>query len=161
MRSTNPRSRATPAAVIALLLACATAHAQDADRDVYMGGKVANFSLAGHGYGSPAFESLSFWNNPAAGKLIDYEYGAAPTKVRLRSLGKRADGKGFSVQFPNGLVLDVVPAGKTLQVSDRAGRYRKTFAWLYEGPVDGRGTFCTPCVEEQDAVGFVEAHFAR
>src|SRR3546814_19790485 len=67
----------------------------------------------------------------------------------------------FRSRFPNGLVLDVVPQGTALHVSDRSGKYSKTFEWQYEGPVDGRGPFCTPCVEEADAIGFVRRNFIQ
>lgn len=146
---------------IALLLAVAgAAFAQAAPDGVYRDAKVANFALPGQGYDSPGFESLSFWSGPN-GKAIDYEYGADQKRVRLRAIGPGAGGDGFAVRFPNGLVLDVVPQDKSLRVSDRRGGYSKTFEWKYEGPVDGRGTFCTPCVEEADAIGFVRENFAK
>jgi hypothetical protein len=149
------------AGAIALLLAVAGASfAQAATDGVYRDAKVANFALPGQAYDSPGFESLSFWSGPN-GKAIDYEYGADQKRVRLRAIGPAAGGDGFAVRFPNGLVLDVVPQGKVLQVSDRKGGYSKTFEWRYEGPVDGRGTFCTPCVEEADAIGFVRGNFAK
>ncbi|GAA3933032.1 hypothetical protein [Luteimonas lutimaris] len=146
---------------IALLIAIAgAAFAQASPNGVYLDGKVANFALPGQDYDSPGFESLSFWSGPN-GKAVDYEYGADHKRVRLRPVGPAAGGGGFAVRFPNGLVLDVVPQGKALQVSDRGGNYSKTFEWKYEGPVDGRGTFCTPCVEEADAIGFVRKHFMQ
>ena len=52
-----------------------------------------------------------------------------------------------------------MPQGDTLRVRDRKGSYDKVFEWKYEGPVDGGGTFCTPCVEENDAADFVRRHF--
>ena len=130
-----------------------------ADR-VYEGAKVANFALPGQDYRSPGFESLSFWSGPH-GQAVVYEYGADHKRFRLRALGPGADGKGFAVGFPNGFVLDVAPLDGALQVSDRAGKYGKTFQWRYEGPVDGRGTFCQPCVDEPDAIGFVREHFMK
>src|SRR3546814_10437131 len=92
---------------------------------------------------------MSVWSGPH-GKAIDYEYGADQKRVRLRAIGPDGSDEGFAVRFPNGLVLDIVPQGTALQVSDRSGNYSKTFEWQYEGPVDGRGTFCTPCVEKAD-----------
>lgn len=144
--------------VAGLLAMTGLVHAQDKVASVYVDGKVANFALPGHDYNSPGFESLAFWSGPR-GKAIDYEYGADHKRVRLRAIGPGSDGRGFAVRFPNGLVLDVVPQGTALQVSDRGGDYGKTFEWKYQGPVDGRGTFCTPCVEEADAIGFVRKHF--
>lgn len=134
--------------------------AGDGTSRVHQDAKVANFAIPGHDYSSPGFESLSFWSGPR-GQVVDYEYGANHKRVRLRTLGSSAGGKGFAVRFPNGFVLDVVPQDKGLQVSDRAGKYSKTFEWQYEGPVDGRGTFCQPCVDEPDAIGFVREHFMK
>ena len=152
------KSKSTFSLLIGLLAIASLVHAQDFAPGVYTDGKVANFALPGHGYSSTRFESLSFWSG-SNGKAITYEYGADHRRVRLRGIGPGPDGKGFAVRFPNGLVLDIVPQGTALQVSDRSGNYSKTFEWQYEGPVDGRGTFCTPCVEEADAIGFVRRHF--
>jgi len=151
-------SIATGALALSFTVAGA-AFAQAAPKDVHVGGKVANFALPEQDYSSPDFEHLSFWSGPN-GKAIEYEYGPGPKQVRLRAIGPSAGGDGFAVRFPNGLVLDIVPQGKTLQVSDRKGGYSKTFEWMYEGPVEGRGTFCTPCVDgDEAAVGFVRKHF--
>lgn len=150
--------------VAAALFAFATtaAPAQDkTDSKVYENGKVANYSVATYDYSSPDFESFSFWNSPKGGNTVDYAYGKGGTRVRLRTLGPNPDGRSFAVQFPNGLVLDLVPQGDVLLVSDRAGKYHKTFEWQYEGPVDGRGTFCQPCVEEAEAMPFVHEHFLK
>jgi hypothetical protein len=152
------KTKITICLMASLLAMAGLVHAQDKAASVYVDGKVANFALPGHNYSSPGFESLSFWSGPN-GKAINYEYGTDHKRVRLRAIGPGTDGQGFAVRFPNGLVLDVVPQGTALQVSDRSGNYSKTFEWKYEGPVDGRGTFCTPCVEEADAIGFVRKHF--
>src|SRR3546814_6926191 len=97
---------------------------------------------------------MSVWSGPH-GKAIDYEYGADQKRVRLRAIEPDGSDEGFAVRFPNRLVLNIVPQGTALQVSDRSGKYSKTFEWQYERPVDGRGTFCTPCVEQADAIGLV------
>src|SRR3546814_2365162 len=107
---------------------------------------------------------ISDWSSDVCSsdlKAIDYEYGADQKRVRLRAIGPDGNDEGFAVRFPNGLVLDVVPQGTALHVSDRSGKYSTTFEWQYEGPVDGRGTFCTPCVEEADAIGFVRRNFIK
>lgn len=146
------------AACIAAGLFAMASLAQDRGASVYEGAKVANFAVPGADYGTAEYEALSFWSGPR-GKAIDYAYGANDRHVRLRHLGANADGKGFAVGFPNGLVLDVVPQDKALQVKDRTGNYSKRFQWRYEGPVAGRGTFCTPCVDESEAIDFVREHF--
>lgn len=61
----------------------------------------------------------------------------------------------------NGLVLDVTPGEDTLVVSDRSGKYRKRFVWLYEGPTDGRGTYCAACVPRSLAISFVRETFMQ
>ena len=83
----------------------------------------------------------------------------APETATLRVLGRSAGGDGFALGFPNGLVLDAIPQGEALRLRDRNGTYDKVFEWKYEGPVEGRGTACTACVDEAEAVGFVRRHF--
>ena len=36
-----------------------------------------------------------------------------------------------------------------LNVRNIEGNYLKTFKWEYEGPINGIGTFCTPCAEDE------------
>ena len=147
------------ACAVALLLPIAGANATGPSA-TGADAKVANFSLPGIDRGSPAFERLAFWSGPR-GNVVQYGYGADDRVVQLQPLGVARSGNGFAVRFPNGLVLDVVPRGDALLVSDRAGGYRKTFQWQYEGPVDGRGTFCAPCVDENQALDFVREHFMK
>lgn len=145
-----------------VLAAASGAPAQEkAESKVYESGQVANFSLPDYSYDSPEFESFSFWSSQKDGTIVDYVYGKQGTRVRLHELGPNPDGKSFAVRFPNGLVLDLEPQDDVLQVSDRSGKYHKTFEWKYEGPVNGRGTFCTPCVEETKAMPFVREHFMK
>src|SRR3546814_7045323 len=139
---------------VCLLAMAGLVDAQDKVPSVYVDGKVANFALPGHDYSSPGFESLSFWSGPH-GKAIDYEYGADQKRVRLRAIGPDGSDEGFAVRFPNGLVLDIVPQGTALPVSDRSGDYSKTFESQYEGPVDGSRTFSTPRLEKADPIRFV------
>lgn len=145
--------------VVAALLAVADAGAADADAAFYRTARVANYAIPGPRYATPDYEHLSLWANDAGATRVSYRYGADAKELRLRLLGAHPDGTGFAVAFPNGLVLDVVPQDGALRVRDRQGDYDKTFEWEYEGPVDGRGTFCAPCVEEADAAAFVRRHF--
>ena len=57
---------------------------------------------------------------------------------------------GFKVQFSNGHTTTIIPSGIILKVSE-AGKAPKTFAWEYEGPIDGIGTFCEQCAEDEKA----------
>jgi len=120
-----------------------------AEANFYEAASVANFAAAG--------DRLSFWSGPN-GRRVEFTAGrAAP--VQLEYAGGIHG--GFALRCPDGAVLDVVPAGQVLQVRDRAGKYRRTFAWRYEGPIDGRGTACTPCVPQSAAVDFVREHFMQ
>lgn len=156
------RSMRTGWFIAGLLATCPVAVAIAADAgntNVDEGGKVANYSLLQFEYGSPKFESLALWTGKDGTTRVDYSYGADASEVHLQQAGHTADGTGFTVRFANGYTLDVTPQGKQLLVTDRDGRYRKTFDWMYEGPVDGRGTFCTPCIDEDQAPTFVRQHF--
>lgn len=108
--------------------------------------RVANFS-----YGTPGqenYEEFSFWvknNQPAE---IQYVYGKDRKTLRLRYL--KQDKRHFQVRFPNQLVLLLSPQGNQLRVYDLKGKYAaKTFSWHYEGPVNGVGTFCQACAEDE------------
>jgi hypothetical protein len=131
-----------------------------ASRNLYKDARVANFSVTDHAQGTPEFERLSFWSGPH-GESIDYVRGRDDNRTRLTPLGLNRGGLSFAIGLPNGLMLDVEPQRHGLLVRDRAGRYRKTFVWQYEGPVEGRGTFCSPCVDQKGAVAFVREHFMR
>src|SRR3546814_19474318 len=122
--------------VAGLLAMAGLAHAQDKAPSVYVDGKVANFALPGHGYGSPGFESLSFWSGPN-GTALNYEYGADNKRVRLRAIGPGTGGQGFAVRFPNGLVLDVVPTGTVHHVTHHGGNQRNTSKLQDQRPAAG------------------------
>ena len=112
--------------------------------------------------GQADHEDFSFYLMQDGSKEVHYTYGADWKEVKLRYLGPKPGAEpAFRVQFPNRLVLEVSVQGESLQVRSADGRYDKTFRWQYEGPVDGRGTFCEPCVEEKEAPGLVTQHFAR
>lgn len=113
--------------------------------------------------GTASHEDFSFRVHADGRREIIYAYGKDRKEVILKSLGVK-DNDGFAqlrLGFPNGLVLELVVRGQELRTSDDAGTYSKTFRWAYEGPVDGRGTFCAPCVEEADAIPFLKSHYFR
>lgn len=122
--------------------------------------RVANYETGTAGRAD--HESLSFALMADGSRQVRYAYGADWKELGLRYLGPRpGDAPGFAVAFPNRLELEIRVHGDELRVRSADGRYDKTFRWRYEGPVDGRGTFCAPCVEEQDAAAFVTERFAR
>ena len=68
--------------------------------------------------------------------------------------------QGFRVRFSNGLILNLWPEGDKLRVTDTKGKYNKLFSWEYEGPVNGIGTFCTPCAQDAaEALRLLKPYF--
>ena len=44
-----------------------------------------------------------------------------------------------------------------LRIKNLSGKYNKLFSWLYEGPVNGIGTFCEPCTaNEKESKDFID-----
>lgn len=121
--------------------------------------KAANFST---GAGA-TYEHLDFSKRTKEPPQISYSYGPDRKEMTLKFLGttKKNEKTALAVQFPNGLVLDLAFQNNLILATDRKGKYSKQFRWEYEGPVDGIGTFCTPCVEEKDAIDFVKKLFLQ
>ncbi|WP_202839481.1 hypothetical protein [Luteimonas saliphila] len=154
-----PRFPFLATAVIALALS-AVPTASAAGPDAFdQRARVANYAVRGEEFPGAGYEALRLWADEAGGTRVRYAWGADARELSLEVLGPAATGEGFALRFRNGLVLDVVPQGDSLRVRSRDGRYDKVFDWQYEGPVDGRGTFCTPCVDQPDAAAFVRRHF--
>jgi hypothetical protein len=123
-------------------LALCPAHAQN---------RVANYGTGQPGTAS--YEHFSFWTNAGRRTDIHYAHGKDRVDVPLRYAGLgRVNGQaGFKVQFPDRRTLYLVPSGNTLRVSSANGATPKTFAWEYEGPVNGVGTYCSVCVADAAA----------
>ena len=151
------------AAALFVLAATTAAPAQDkTDSKVYENGKVANFSVATYDHSSPVFESFSFWNSPIGGNAIDYAYGKgdeAGHAAHAWTLMPMANISPWS--SPIGLLLHLVPHGNVLLVSDRAGKYHKTFEWQSKARSTASGTFWQPCVAETEAMPFVRVRFLK
>jgi hypothetical protein len=113
--------------------------------------KVALYSFGK--YETAEYEQFSFWvkNNKRA--EIYYAYGKDNKELKLKFLEKGIlNGEDcFKVQFPNKHILYIIPTNKRLKVSDLTGKYLKDFDWKYEGPINGIGTFCQPCAEDETA----------
>lgn len=130
------------ALLISTLLVCTAtfAHAQS---------KVANYS-----YGKPgtaSYEHFSFWTQDGQRADLSYTYGQDRKEAKLTYLGpEKVNGKpAFKVRFPNKHMLYLIPTGTTLRVTDNKLAAQKTYRWEYEGPVNGIGTFCQPCAEDE------------
>lgn len=152
-------------AVVLLLLSTTSAIAQTAPD-----AKVASFESGS--YGSRDREAISFWKENGKRAAIEYQYGSDEKTVKLSYLGAADCGgeRCFKVGFPNKLVLYVTPGIDTIRLADVAdrlrggkpGKYDRTFSWRYEGPVDGRGTFCSVCAEDgKDATAVLRQFFLK
>ncbi|WP_461081971.1 hypothetical protein [Spirosoma flavus] len=123
---------------------------------------MANFSFGEPG--TDTYEQLSFWSKDGQRGDIRYVYGKNRTETKLIFLSKTMPsfGNGFRVQFPNKLVLNVIPMGNRLKVFDDKATYQKTFAWEYEGPVNGIGTFCNVCAQDdKEAMKLVRTYYLK
>ena len=118
--------------------------------------RVANFS--NDKSLSKNFESFSFQETNGKPAEIIYAYGENYEEIKLKHLGKTEFNgkKAFKVMFPNKLVLYIVPnSNNTISVYNKSKSYNKTFNWQYEGPIDGIGTFCEPCVDDKESIALL------
>jgi|GEM_PF-1651813 len=124
--------------------------------------KVAQYA---HGlYGTEQFEKFEFWTKEGKPSEILYTYGKSARKAKLQYLGKsRVNGDScFKVQFSNKYFLFVIPSGLSLKVVDSSGKYNTAFSWQYEGPIDGRGTHCDVCAEDDvDAMNILRLAYLK
>lgn len=122
--------------------------------------QVANFSSGKRG--TQGYEEFSF--SVQNGKIeISYTYGKDWKELKLDYLGTgtKNGSASFRVRFSNGFILNVVPRYSNLKIFDDRGKYSKTFSWQYDGPIDGIGTFCSVCVDENEAIPFIKKNFAQ
>lgn len=124
--------------------------------------KVANYGVSKPG--TDKYEHLSFWIEEGKRANIYYAYGKDRKEMKLQYLGVARMGKrsGFKLQFPNGFTVIVFAKNSLLLVRDFKGKYNKTFTWEYEGPVNGIGTFCDVCTEdEKEAMQLLKSHYLK
>lgn len=112
--------------------------------------KVASYSCGKAG--TDKYEHLEFWTKDGKRSEAKYTYGKDQREVKLQYLGiEKVNGNVcFKVQFINNYILHIIPKGLQLQVFDSNGKYNKVFSWEYEGPVNGIGTYCDVCAEDED-----------
>jgi len=112
--------------------------------------------------GTQTYEEFAFYLHANGDVEIVYRYGADWKEVDLEYIPSAANNNAsFKVRFANDYTLNIIPKGAKLFIFDDAGNYAKEFAWKYEGPVAGRGTFCNICVEESEAIEFIQENFAK
>jgi hypothetical protein len=124
--------------------------------------KVANYAVGK--YGQPNYEHLSFWTKATRRAEITYSYGKLGKELPVKYLGRASyEGKAaFRVQLPNGSLLYIIPSGVNLKVQNATKSYNKLFTWAYEGPVNGMGTFCEACAEdEKEAMKLLRTYYFK
>ena len=123
--------------------------------------------VANYGYGQPgtaAYEHFSFWTNFGRRSDLHYASGKDRNDLVLRYAGRaRLGGQpGFRVRFPDGSLRYLALRGDSLLVSPSPTAAPKAFAWEYEGPVNGVGTFCSVCAEDAPAaMRLIRAHYMK
>jgi hypothetical protein len=125
--------------------------------------QVANFSTGK--VGTKSYEHFSFYVEDGAKADITYAYGKdgrGGKEIKLDYLGRDTlDGLAvFKIGFPNKQVLYVIPQKTSLKIVDEKGKYNKIFRWEYEGPVNGRGTWCDSCTQDgKESVALIRRYF--
>jgi len=123
-------------------------------RELYSAGKT----------GTDQYEHLEFRTKDGKRNGASYAYGKNRNEVKLKYLGKsQTNGDTcFKVQFTTNYILYIVPKELKLKVTDKSGNYNKTFSWEYEGPVNGIGTYCDVCVEDdKDAMKLIRSSYLK
>ena len=124
--------------------------------------RVANYGLGTPG--TATYEHFSFWTNFGRRSDLHYAYGKDRHDLVLRYAGRaRLGGQpGFRVRFPDGSLRYLALRGDSLLVSTSPTATPKTFAWEYEGPVNGVGTACSVCTADaQAAATLLRRHYAQ
>ncbi|HEX8326982.1 MAG TPA: hypothetical protein VF629_05545 [Hymenobacter sp.] len=143
-------------------LLAATAVAALASPAAYAQPKVANYAFGKPGTAS--YEHLSFWVKGGKPTDIYYAFGPDRKEYKLAYAGQElVNGKpAFKVQFSNKHMLYLQPSGTGLKVASTKTDTPKTYAWEYEGPTNGIGTFCQPCAaDEKEAMRLLQAAYVR
>lgn len=124
--------------------------------------QVANYSVSD--YGNPQYEAFSFWINEKNEPFIQYFYGENEKEVKVKYLGKAIIGNVacFKMVLNNNLILYASQEKNKLRVKNTNGTYNKLFNWKYEGPMNGIGTFCQPCTEdEKKSKDFITKYYMK
>lgn len=115
--------------------------------------KTSAFFMIGN-YATPNWEKLTF-NTTKSGKRVTYSYQKNEEGHKLDVLGIRNVGnqKALIVRIQNTSKTYLILGDRkkeSLSMISEDGTYKKTFPLGYEGPIDGRGTYCATCANEPD-----------
>lgn len=140
-----------------VLAVCVEAMAETPDNHV------ANFAFGKSG--TLQYENLSFWVKADGHKEVVYARDNGKDRIETNAvyLGPEINGSRhyFKVKLETGEVLKIIPEDSFILVVNEKSESRKKFRWEYEGPVNGKGTYCSSCVEEAEAIPFVRKHFSQ
>ncbi|WP_342645985.1 hypothetical protein [Mucilaginibacter sp. CSA2-8R] len=121
------------------ILACSNLFAQ----------KVANYAFGK--LGTQAYEHFPFWTEDGKRTRITYTYGKDSKDLTATYAGKGSyqGTPCFKITLPNQQTLYVIPSAYKLQVRNAAKTCNKISNWEYEGPVNGVGTYCEVCTQDE------------
>jgi hypothetical protein len=114
--------------------------------------------------GTQSYEQLGFQVNNGQRGEITYIYGTKETEIQATYLTHdQCNGSPcFMTRLPTNLTLQIIPKDYAIKVVSDDGRYSKVFGWEYIGPINGRGTFCDVCAEdEKEAMNILQKYFLR
>lgn len=111
-----------------------------------------------------AYESISFWIKDNQRAYIRYSHGKDADDAELRWLGLGSLGgeAGFKVRMPapDTNFLYVIREGYELKVTDRSGKYLRSYIWENENRVGEES--CSICAQdEKEAMGMLQKYFFR
>jgi hypothetical protein len=139
---------------ITLLFACTLSFGQT---------KTYAFFMIGN-YNYPEWEKLEFTLNNKE-KEIRYSYRKNEAGYKLSQMGTKYvnNQKALIIKIPKFNKIYLITIDKKnnrIQMVSEDGTYNKYFPLGYEGPVDGKGTYCDTCANEpQEAFGIVNSFF--
>ena len=137
---------------VIFMIAAADVHAQKASN--YFFGKA----------GTNTYQHYSFWSANGKPTEITFTGGANRTESKVTYNGKATyQGKTcFKMTRANGKVFYVYPIGLKLAIVNATTKKIETFTWEYEGPVNGVGTFCNVCAQdEKEAMTLLKAAYLK
>ncbi|RFZ81651.1 hypothetical protein DYU05_17640 [Mucilaginibacter terrenus] len=144
--------RLTFLATVLVVLTSITSYAQ----------KVANYAAGKPGTSS--YRGYSFYLTGTKPTEISFRSGADRNESNVTYNGKATyNGKRcFKMTLTGNKVYYAYPVGDKLAIVNATSKKAETYTWEYEGPVDGRGTFCEACAEdEKEAMKLMKSSYLK
>lgn len=111
--------------------------------------KVANYYSGKSG--TSAYQGYSFWTKGRQASAVTFYHGVNRDEIKVVYAGKAIykNQQAFKIMFPNKSLFYVIPSGYDLKIVNVSLNKTETFKWEYEGPVNGIGTFCDVCTQDE------------